>query len=379
MVTPPSRTRTVSDAFTLVELLVVIAIIGILVALLLPAIQAAREAARRAQCQSSVHNVALAVLNYESARKILPPGMTFDTGLAGSVQTLSHFGPNWVILILPYLEEQALYDSFAFEMPPTMSDTKRINAAGATATNVNRIARGTSIPVMLCPSDGYNRIMYQPKPGSPGALHSDNWARGNYAASGGRAFISGGSSPIKMSKPDSLGWKDNCMRGVMGPNVSVKLRQISDGTTKTIMLGEIRAGITDQDARGVWALGHAGASLLARYGAGGDADGPNACYTISDDVYSDLCVPPSGEAQTECMTCYQGDHFQQATARSKHPGGVHVAMCDGSVQFISDDIETSGGTAAACCSAWDKMISSADGDRNGPFNGVAVANGGCPN
>src|SRR5215212_864043 len=108
-------------AFTLVELLVVIAIIGILVALLLPAIQAAREAARRAQCQSNVHNAALAVLNYESTRKILPPGMTFDPSLAGGVETLTHYGPNWVILILPYLEEQALYDLFDFDMPPTTS------------------------------------------------------------------------------------------------------------------------------------------------------------------------------------------------------------------------------------------------------------------
>ncbi len=81
-------------AFTLVELLVVIAIIGILVALLLPAIQAAREAARRAQCQSNMHNAALAVLNYESARKILPKGMTFDPALATTVQTLKSFGPN---------------------------------------------------------------------------------------------------------------------------------------------------------------------------------------------------------------------------------------------------------------------------------------------
>jgi prepilin-type N-terminal cleavage/methylation domain-containing protein/prepilin-type processing-associated H-X9-DG protein len=379
IVSPRRRSGTDPSGFTLVELLVVIAIIGILVALLLPAIQAAREAARRAQCQSSAHNVALAVLNYESSKKILPPGMTFDPSFAGGVETLTHFGPNWVILILPYLEEQALYDSFAFEMPPTASNTKRINSAGAVPTNVNRIARGMSIPVMLCPSDGYNRILYQPKVGSPGILHSDNWARGNYAASAGRSFIMGGSNAIKMSGPDSVGWKDNCMRGVMGPNASVKLRQISDGTTKTIMLGEIRAGITDQDSRGVWALGHAGASILARYGAGGDADGPNACYTLSDDVYSDLCVPPSGEAKTECMTCYLGDHFKQGTVRSKHPGGVHIAMCDGSVQFISDDIETSGGAAAACCSVWDKMISSADGDRGGPFNGISVSNGGCAN
>ncbi len=68
--------------FTLVELLVVIAIIGILVALLLPAIQAAREAARRAQCQANLHNAALAVLNYESANKIMPKGMTFDQAIA---------------------------------------------------------------------------------------------------------------------------------------------------------------------------------------------------------------------------------------------------------------------------------------------------------
>src|SRR5256886_15804467 len=87
--------------FTLVELLVVIAIIGILVALLLPAIQAAREAARRAQCQANLHNVALAVLNYESARKILPEGMTFDPTASANIQQIPNYGPNWVIKILP--------------------------------------------------------------------------------------------------------------------------------------------------------------------------------------------------------------------------------------------------------------------------------------
>ncbi|HEX3599884.1 MAG TPA: DUF1559 domain-containing protein, partial [Lacipirellulaceae bacterium] len=85
------------QAFTLVELLVVIAIIGILVALLLPAIQAAREAARRAQCQNNMKNVALAVLNYESARKTLPMGTVFPTLVAGivspAVQTNLTFGP----------------------------------------------------------------------------------------------------------------------------------------------------------------------------------------------------------------------------------------------------------------------------------------------
>src|SRR5690348_8089610 len=100
------------QAFTLVELLVVIAIIGILVALLLPAIQAAREAARRAQCQASIHNVALAVLNYESAKKILPQGMTYDKTQGGNVNAITRFGPNWIINTLPYIEETATRDAF---------------------------------------------------------------------------------------------------------------------------------------------------------------------------------------------------------------------------------------------------------------------------
>jgi prepilin-type N-terminal cleavage/methylation domain-containing protein/prepilin-type processing-associated H-X9-DG protein len=372
--------------FTLVELLVVIAIIGILVALLLPAIQAAREAARRSQCQSNIHNIAIAVLNYESTRKILPPGMTFDPSLAGGVESLTHYGPNWVILILPYIEEQALYDSFSFDTPPSTSNTKRINSAGAVPANVNRTARGKTIPVMLCPSDSNNQVMYSGL-GSSGAILSDNWARGNYAASAGRAYILGSAGQTRMSGPDSAGWKDPCQRGVMGPNVSVKIRQISDGTTNTIMLGELRAGLNEQDSRGVWALGAAGASILARYGGGGDADGPNACYTKSDDVYSNLCdgkngnPTPNPATVNECMTCEGGDHVQQATTRSKHPGGVHVAMCDGSVQFISNDVETAGGITPVCCAAWDRMIASADEGREGPIqgkpSGTKVGEGGC--
>src|SRR5947208_3493342 len=99
------RDRRTHFGFTLVELLVVIAIIGILVALLLPAIQAAREAARRAQCQSQLHNAALAVLNYESTNKRLPKAMQYDDTATGShpIQTLTHFGPNWIIDILPYM------------------------------------------------------------------------------------------------------------------------------------------------------------------------------------------------------------------------------------------------------------------------------------
>src|SRR6187401_2930404 len=95
--------RNIRRAFTLVELLVVIAIIGILVALLLPAIQAAREAARRAQCQSHMKNLGIALQNYHSANKRFPKGFV-STG-AGAIEAWS-----WSTYLLPYLEEQAIYD-----------------------------------------------------------------------------------------------------------------------------------------------------------------------------------------------------------------------------------------------------------------------------
>src|SRR3954469_14643169 len=98
------------NAFTLVELLVVIAIIGILVALLLPAIQAAREAARRMSCQNNLHNIALAVLDYENARKKLPAGALVSQPLNGELIDSDNldYGASWIIQILPLMEEQAL-------------------------------------------------------------------------------------------------------------------------------------------------------------------------------------------------------------------------------------------------------------------------------
>lgn len=352
---PPART-----GFTLVELLVVIAIIGILVALLLPAIQAAREAARRAQCQSNIKNAALAVLNYESAKKTMPQGMTFDPAQAATISYGPlNFGSNWVIEVLPYLEEQALHDSFDLKKP--IND----NAAPLT-TNRNYVARGATIPVLLCPSDENNKVLYQ----GAVASHGGNWGRTNYAASAGRGDI----WPGRMTGPDSAHWKDNCKRGVMGPNASVQLRRITDGTTKTIMIGEIRTGLTEKDARGVWAMGHAGASLVAGYGGGGDDNGPNACAPTTkkpDDVFSDICLDPS--AISMCMGCDPG-YFAQATVRSVHTGGAFVAMCDGSVQFVSDDIETTG-DFGSCCSVWDYMIASADNGKGGGFNGLR--RGGC--
>ena len=182
------------------------------------------------------------------------------------IQSITIFRRNWVIDILPYMEERSLQDAFDLDLP--------INDPA------NRQPRGASIAVMLCPSDGENKVPYS---GAANARHGDNWARGNYGANVGNGPLYRRAND-GIFGADSPGWKDDTRRGIMGPNVAVKLRQVKDGTSKTMLLGELRAGPSDADPRGVWALGHAGASLLAWHASRGDANGPNACNDYADDI-----------------------------------------------------------------------------------------------
>ena len=118
------------NGFTLVELLIVITIIGILISLLLPAVQAAREAARRLQCTNNLKQLAVGLHNYHQANSIFPPGMTYPPGET-SYQTSVNFGPNWVIMLLPYIDQPALYS--AFDLTKTISDASNRTPARRTA------------------------------------------------------------------------------------------------------------------------------------------------------------------------------------------------------------------------------------------------------
>jgi hypothetical protein len=252
-----------------------------------------------------------------------------------------------VIEVLPFMEFEGLRDSFNLKVPIRHAD--------------NRQARGTEIPILLCPSDVNNKVKLN------SARLGDNWARGNYAANvGGGGLYYSPNSLLHIWGPDSGGWKSDLRRGVMGPNVAVPIRRITDGTTKTIMLGEIRAGIDQTDSRGTWAFGHAGASLIAWYGSEGDANGPNAGFPKADDVFTDSgCVENEQHHLINNMPCDTGQYAAQAAPRSMHVGGVFIAMCDGSVQFVFDDIETSG-SYGAWGTPWDFMIASADAEQKPP-------------
>lgn len=319
-------------AFTLVELLVVIAIIGVLVALLLPAVQAAREAARRMQCQNHLKQLALGLLNYHDSKGIFPPSLQFDAGQAPGSST--NFRPNWVIMMLPHIEQQGLYDSFNFAQTISHAD--------------NRLPRGTELSFMKCPSDGFNRQKFA----GVASGDNDNWARGNYAANGCNLELSW--------LGDQGGWADLTRRGVMGPNVALTISGVVDGTSNTMLLGEIRAGISDKDRRGVWAMGTAGPSSLYWHGYSGDDNGPN--FYSGANLDDDIVGCNSIDAQlkiTNKMTCCDCNN-KQMTARSAHNGGVYSAFCDGSVHFISDNINTSGSWGGSPA-VWDLLIASSDG------------------
>jgi prepilin-type N-terminal cleavage/methylation domain-containing protein len=332
--------------FTLVELLVVIAIIGILVALLLPAIQSARETARRAACLNNIKQLSIALQNYHDVKGTFPPSIQFAQNVvdAGEEQLASNprYGPNWVILILPYLEEPALYDAFDLEVP--------------ISSPANASARGTELRVMLCPTDKGNVEPYG------WGADQQGWARGNYGANAAQWHF-----PYGLVAPNYLSeWRKKWVRGVMGANIAMKIPEIIDGTAHTIMVAELRIGLASADRRGVWAMGAPGASSIWAH-ASDDSKGPNSCIPNGDNLWgAPAIVAAVGDAtlRRECMSVPANwDRSTQAAPRSTHPGGIQVGFVDGSGRFISDFIQTRTGgwnIEPRYFGTWERLTSSAD-------------------
>ena len=333
--------------FRLIELAVVIGVLAVLFAMLASWLQRSRESGRRVQCANALRQIGLALLNYEYNCKTFPPGMICDKGEDPAWTNV--FRPNWAILSSPFRDSMPLWRSFDYAVP--------ISHEG------NRRGRGELLLWLLCPADsGNNR---RPFAGVSGA-EGDNWARGNYAVNAGNVFL-GKDGVVDAS---SAQWRDNFRRGVMAVNdATMDLAGIRDGQSNTILLGEIRSGVSEKDRRGVWAMGMAGSSIACAHGSWGDDNGPNACNPWADDIKGADLIELGPAAADQCMDAWGGSGSRQATFRSLHPGGCNVAMADWSVLFVSDDIETSGAWGDAGADfwpLWDRLICSADQHRIDP-------------
>jgi prepilin-type N-terminal cleavage/methylation domain-containing protein/prepilin-type processing-associated H-X9-DG protein len=273
-------------AFTLIELLVVISIIAVLIALLLPAVQAAREAGRATQCKNNLKQIGLALQSYHSDKNILPMSST----ITPVPDPKSHgIGNSVLALLLPQIEQQALYSSYNFSVEP-------FDPSNASAVT-------TEIATFLCPSvPQHDRrpassIVYPTTQGTyPG---TSTFARNHYAANWGGGHV----APYADTRADYMSPSNTGFRGPMLP-VSVllpnknlsrcwRLEQLSDGTANTIAFGERKDGLG-------WAVGGFGGSEF--------------------DVWTS---PTYTDPNPNFLYVYTG---------SFHPSTAHFAMCDGSVR-----------------------------------------------
>ncbi len=352
------------SGFTLVELLVVITIIGVLVSLLLPAVNAARESGRKVACANNLHQIALALTAYHRTAGQFPPSSVWKENGKLDVSNIekannSHLAENWVILILPYLDQADLQKKFDLTKP--------------ICDPANAMPRGINLAVMLCGSDAFNRKTFDGSASGATNQLGDGWARGNYAANAALGYMTishrseayGNAAVPKTTQYSTGSWQINQVRGIMGANLSLRVDDILDGASNTILVGELRAGIRNYDCRGVWAMSGACPSALWAHGFISDANGPNSNLPQADDMLScqDLWNEFGNDGTkvaAEGMSCAPGNKSNwQQTARSMHSGGVNVAFADGSVHFISDFVDHSGDINNL--SVWDRLNASCDG------------------
>ena len=315
-----SRCRRV-DGFTLVELLVVIAIIGILVALLLPAVQAAREAARRASCTNKLKNLALAVHNFHDSRERLPYSIDYgdfpplDAKDVAEWERLPKSGRGWICEMMPFIEEQATADLLELGYDGDWSGFGGgFGGGGGMGMDRNdpELRRGlaTQPAILVCPSEEM-----------PGPYVEDGFfndilvATTNYKGVGGDPAFPGpsgmwtsaewGTTPDCHGSADCNGlfWRYAYLRG------GVPFREITDGTSKTLMVGE--STVT-------------GDFLSAAYFSDGDWASANV----------QLNFRLTGDRQTVLPQWRNTRGF-----RSNHPGVVHFALADASVRPIREGID----------------------------------------
>ncbi len=295
-----------SRGFTLVELLVVIAIIGILIALLLPAVQAAREAARRIQCTNNLKQIGLGFLNFESAFKKLPPGWSGVKVANGYIEIMPF------MRVLPYMELGTAEHLIDFDF--------------TTLELQNAAAMSQQIASYQCPSDDAAGRAWKVPP-------NIDFSRSNYAVCFGAHSMARNTAGMSVTMAARIPTGDLTTDGAFQPVEGKALRDIVDGTSKTVLASEVCAGKDDSnphDARGHWAWPLMGAAIYTHYTT------PNT--SAEDAMWSGECSSRP-EENLPCIGTGTVEDRHYAAARSRHSGGVNAVFVDGHVTFINDAID----------------------------------------
>lgn len=313
------RIRCARRAFTLVELLVVIAIIAMLVTLLLPAVQSAREAARRTQCINNVRQICLGMLNFHDTKGHFPHGnynLIDGTGSTPEPYNGKQDRRCWFHDMLPYVEEQALYDQFDEHM-----------SKGGSALGFPGLA--TPVAAFGCVSDGLSPKLHTFWGGLNG-LPTQGFS-GNYVANAGDDYFN--PTEINGEKMSTL-TASSKLNGLFFALSKVRVGQITDGTSHTAVVSElILSPDTDtHDIRGrYYNPAHGGVLFSTRVP-------PN---TLVPDRFNWCAKNPVPRAP-----CVWSGSNMFVSARSYHPGGVNMGMADGSVRFVADDVDVEAYKAA---------------------------------
>ena len=326
-------------AFTLVELLVVIAIIGVLIALLLPAVQSAREAARRLQCQNNEKNIALAVLNYETTKKTLPPGSTISKIQRGS-------GLGWPVLILPYIEQSGVSEQ-AVELFEEVGDAY---SGDDRMDELNKLL----LPMYLCPSD--------PDLRNQAEKFGDRERKGmSYAGVSGSYYSRTGVCPatregehdcVATNVNDLFG--PNNFDGLLVMGWPVEIRSATDGMSNTTLIGERTYQIRAWMIGAYWSGSTLPPPPRVRGALRPTPEGPqpttaffasknindvalinhnpyDGCYIGHDNSSGDRPEVPDSTPRIISVN--------NLPFASRHPGGANFGFGDGSVRFLQESID----------------------------------------